>query len=115
MICRLTDDSRFPWVKDRRKAAPEEIKREVYATASLHAAQLMATERRGYGRKVEVALSDALIARGSERVAAPNGGRIVAPNQHPRSDAHTSEPQSLMRTSYAVYCLKQNITYTSNI
>src|SRR3546814_9866522 len=43
----------------------------------------MATERRGYGRKVEVALSDALIARGFERVAAPNGGRIVAPNQHP--------------------------------
>src|SRR3546814_7817189 len=35
MICRLTDDSRFPWVKDRRKAAPEEIKRAVYATASL--------------------------------------------------------------------------------
>src|SRR3546814_15777051 len=65
------------------KAAPEEIKRAVYATASLHAAQLMATERRGYGRKVEVALSDALIARGFERVAAPNGGRIVAPNQHP--------------------------------
>src|SRR3546814_18285356 len=43
----------------------------------------MATERRGYGRKVEVALSDAPIARGFERVAAPNGGRIVAPNQHP--------------------------------
>lgn len=83
MICRLTDDSRFPWVKDRRKAAPEEIKRAVYATASLHAAQLMATERRGYGRKVEIALSDALIARGFERVAAPNGGKIVAPNQHP--------------------------------
>src|SRR3546814_18201557 len=30
MICRLTDDSRFPWVKDRRKAAPEEIKRADY-------------------------------------------------------------------------------------
>src|SRR3546814_5214131 len=25
----------------------------------------------------------------------------------PRSEEHTSEPQSLMRTSYAVFCLKQ--------
>lgn len=83
MICRLTDDSRFPWVKDRRRAAPEEIKRAVYATASLHAAQLLATERRGYGRKVEMALSDALIAHGFQRVIAPNGGKIHSPNQHP--------------------------------
>src|SRR3546814_10418906 len=107
----------------------------------------MATVRRGYGRNVEVALSDALIARGFERVAAPNGGRIVAPNQHPaprtfypecslrarktdlliglsdgravaveakdsasvlnRSEEHTSELQSQMRNSYAVFCLKK--------
>src|SRR3546814_5597786 len=31
-----------------------------------------------------------------------------------RSEEHTSELQSLMRTSYAVFCLKQkNISYTS--
>lgn len=83
MICHLTDDSRFPWVKDRRKAAPEEIKRAVYATASLHATQLLATERRGYGRKVEATLAAALLARGFQRVPAPNGGKIVSPNQHP--------------------------------
>src|SRR3546814_9023358 len=128
----------------------------------------MATVRRGYGRNVEVALSDALIARGFERVAAPNGGRIVAPNQHPaprtfypecslrarktdlliglsdgravaveakdsasvlnsvkrvlndtaakarywdRSEEHTSELQSLMRISYAVFCLKKKKKY----
>src|SRR3546814_10565319 len=29
-------------------------------------------------------------------------------NPHPRSEAHTSELHSLMRTSYAVSCLKQN-------
>lgn len=83
MICRLTDDSRFPWVKDRRKATSEEIKRAVYATASLRAAQLLATERRGYGRKVEATLANALLARGFTRVPAPNGGKILAPNQHP--------------------------------
>src|SRR3546814_7340738 len=29
-----------------------------------------------------------------------------------RSEEHTSERQSLMRTSYAVFCLKKNKTYT---
>lgn len=83
MICRLVDDSRFPWVGQGRKAAPEEVKRAVYATASLRATQLLMTERRGHGRKVEATLSEALVARGFERVRAPNGGKIVAPNQHP--------------------------------
>src|SRR3546814_2088950 len=30
-----------------------------------------------------------------------------------RSEEHTSELQSLMRISYAVFCLKKNKTYTS--
>lgn len=83
MICQLTDDSRFPWVRDKRKATLQEIKRAVYATAALRATQLLATERRGYGRKVEMALSDALVARGFQRLAAPNGGKILTPNQLP--------------------------------
>src|SRR3546814_9581040 len=38
-------------------------------------------------------------------------GTISATNQE-RSEEHTSELQSLMRTSYAVFCLKNNnITY----
>src|SRR3546814_3777650 len=32
------------------------------------------------------------------------------PLAHPRSEEHTSELQSLMRISYAVFCLKQNRT-----
>src|SRR3546814_6500976 len=32
------------------------------------------------------------------------------PHARPRSEEHTSELQSLMRISYAVYCLKQKIT-----
>src|SRR3546814_8305140 len=31
-----------------------------------------------------------------------------------RSEEHTSELQSLMRTSYAVFCLKNKITYNLN-
>src|SRR3546814_9537120 len=35
-------------------------------------------------------------------------GQAIAAN--PRSEEHTSELQSLMRTSYAVFCLKQKTT-----
>jgi XamI restriction endonuclease len=83
LICGLTDSSRFPWVQDRRKATSIEVERAVYATASLRASQVLATERRGYGRKVEARLADELEKRGFKRVAAPNGSRIEAPNQHP--------------------------------
>src|SRR3546814_13997084 len=32
---------------------------------------------------------------------------LAAALEHPRSEEHTSELQSLMRSSYAVFCLKQ--------
>src|SRR3546814_6829516 len=43
--------------------------------------------------------------------------RAALAHQHLRSEEHTSELQSLMRISYAVFCLKKkkknkNITYT---
>src|SRR3546814_2385733 len=34
----------------------------------------------------------------------------LTPSQRARSEEHTSELQSLMRISYAVFCLKKNIT-----
>src|SRR3546814_7954407 len=41
-------------------------------------------------------------------------GRFLrfAHDAFPRSEEHTSELQSLMRISYAVFCLKQQIQYT---
>src|SRR3546814_5555861 len=36
------------------------------------------------------------------------------PGRTPRSEEHTSELQSLMRISYAVFCLKKKNTYTSH-
>src|SRR3546814_5157156 len=34
-------------------------------------------------------------------------GKILAEHEHQRSEEHTSELQSLMRISYAVFCLKK--------
>src|SRR3546814_11634604 len=42
------------------------------------------------------------------RAAAGDRGR------HPRSEEHTSELQSLMRISYAVFCLKKKNTHNNN-
>src|SRR3546814_2038617 len=36
----------------------------------------------------------------------------TSPTENPRSEEHTSELQSLMRTSYAVFCLKKQNTPT---
>src|SRR3546814_18326870 len=38
-------------------------------------------------------------------------GRAVGVAQQGRSEEHTSELQSLMRISYAVFCLKKKINY----
>src|SRR3546814_6040416 len=46
----------------------------------------------------------ASIARASDRRLRCPPDRLAPP----RSEAHTSELQSLMRTSYAVFCLKKN-------
>src|SRR3546814_4407039 len=46
--------------------------------------------------------------RGIGRAAAPQGGPPAAATN--RSEEHTSELQSLMRISYAVFCLKKQKT-----
>src|SRR3546814_10791397 len=40
-------------------------------------------------------------------VIEPSAGRMVLGEQVIRSEEHTSELQSLMRSSYAVFCLKK--------
>src|SRR3546814_5532405 len=56
------------------------------------------------GNKVEVALTDQLAARPAEHCA-----EGVVEKQDPRSEEHTSELQSLMRISYAVFFLKKKL------
>src|SRR3546814_1240288 len=65
-----------------------------------------------------------------EQTGLPPGGRVALAGDHPvpeqgsenrrtrlnfRSEEHTSELQSLMRISYAVFCLKKKIKTYSNI
>src|SRR3546814_2804355 len=48
------------------------------------------------------------LRRGAGRyVSASGGGRAAASRMPNRSEEHTSELQSLMRNSYAVFCLKK--------
>src|SRR3546814_3647118 len=42
------------------------------------------------------------------------GSRATARTPVPRSEEHTSELQSLMRSSYAVFCLKKKTTNNNN-
>src|SRR3546814_6760192 len=48
-------------------------------------------------------------------VRAAVGDSLGAGVQQRRSEEHTSELQSLMRISYAVFCLKKKITQTKNM
>src|SRR3546814_9657906 len=48
----------------------------------------------------------AIAGRGGYRVIRRAGRYLVFPRAAARSEAHTSELQSLMRISYAVFCLK---------
>src|SRR3546814_3314419 len=52
---------------------------------------------------------------GANRGSAPFSGRLAAPlaPELERSEEHTSELQSLMRISYAVFCLKKNKPHTN--
>src|SRR3546814_8248846 len=63
----------------------------------------------GSGGECHLCLAAAKLPAGLDRHVADgklirrnNGGQIEG-----RSEEHTSEPQSLMRTSYAVFCLKK--------
>src|SRR3546814_7520951 len=57
---------------------------------------------------VERADNVAVIAGRLGAIAAERGAQLV------RSEEHTSELQSLMRISYAVFCLKKKTTQTRN-
>src|SRR3546814_2072874 len=61
-----------------------------------------------------VACLEALQAAGKRTIILSNSGTLRAASMErlarlgiPRSEEHTSELQSLMRTSYAVFCLKK--------
>src|SRR3546814_8336063 len=56
-------------------------------------------------------LQHVLVAGALDQVLAVDHQRRRAADLAARSDEHTSELQSLMRISYAVFCLTKKITY----
>src|SRR3546814_9781605 len=77
--------------------------------------------RKGSRIGCSVAASEASAPPRSRRGIITAGGvlatrRLVgAASELQRSEEHTSELQSLMRISYAVFCLKKKNTQTSNV
>src|SRR3546814_2504890 len=72
----------------------------------LHAAFLEAVELLA-GLAIEILAVDHEQALLDGRVGLEQGGGLEAGKGLARSEAHTSELQSLMRISYAVFCLKK--------
>ncbi len=81
LICTLSDSFRFPWIDERRAATAKELRHAIEATAVLHAAQKLQTERRGFGRQVEESLKDRLEGMGYVRASGPK--TIDTPAQYP--------------------------------
>src|SRR3546814_3501818 len=65
-------------------------------------ARRVAAERAPVGFQIQLAIELDL-----DRMACPFGPAVQL-HAMPRSEEHTSELQSLMRISYAVFCLKKN-------
>lgn len=83
LVCRMSDRFRFPWIAKKRKPRIHEVKAATRATAVLHAAQSLQTERRGFGREVEKRLKKRLVEIGYKPLTAPNGGKIKSPKHWP--------------------------------
>src|SRR3546814_6475519 len=71
--------------------------------------------RAGYGDKLRRTIGAAdpgAVPGGSTRWLSCSRGQLTGPNQDRRSEEHTSALQSLMRISYAVFCLKKTTHIT---
>src|SRR3546814_4502210 len=69
---------------------------------------VLAVSRGGTGNTVEV--DGAVVSLAEGEASRPDGSGLATPVDSPtvrRSEEHTSELQSLMRISYAVFCLKK--------
>src|SRR3546814_2333954 len=100
-------DTLFPNTTLFRSIAPDGRVEERHPNPHHAVAAIALRERVG---EYQVQRIDVLVARGMRTVGGP---RLtpVARGRHQRSEEHTSELQSLMRISYAVFCLKKKKRY----
>src|SRR3546814_3121267 len=99
-------DTRFPYTtlfRSRAKAASEAADRRITASAvdSAEAAVRRIGQDKARVDAEVAALGD------SAALAATHSESVKAAEAAERSEEHTSELQSLMRISYAVFCLKK--------
>jgi len=69
LICRIADPTRFPWITERRDPTARELRLALAATASMHAAQSLQTERRGHGKIIEQRFEQRLIDLGFRKIS----------------------------------------------
>src|SRR3546814_1353810 len=89
---------RTEWTEDRRLRA--------WRSASLGPlAELIVLDTRLWGRDRQAQSAAELVEDGARSMLGPDQQAFVS--ERLRSEEHTSELQSLMRNSYAVFCLKK--------
>src|SRR3546814_7643344 len=96
--------------RDRRKPPVRKVAQARAEAKSQHRAQ--GEDMIGRSAGVGVMLDDPEI--GAMADEAIEGSVPAEGGMTPRSEEHTSELQSLMRISYAVFCLKKKITQHTN-
>src|SRR3546814_8654783 len=99
-------DTLVPYTTLFRSAAARRVEHEAVAADAGRFRLDHALHREGRHRRVHG------VAAGAQHVQRRQGRQAVGSRRHAveRSEEHTSELQSLMRLSYAVFCLKKKHT-----
>src|SRR3546814_1640192 len=106
-------DTLFPYTTHFRSG--ERLDQAVTTRNGVPALHGLAVATHGSRRQVDFAVREGLVELHREGMSEVVQNVFAGSDVHPhvRAEEYTSELQSLMRTSYAVFCLKKN-TYTYN-
>src|SRR3546814_1809506 len=99
-------DTLFPYTTLFRSAGADAVGARGGARPAHAAAIAFIEDEIAAGIRIDAAEGDAG-RRAAGLAAHPVGKRLAEGSEHDRSEEHTSELQSLMRISYAVFCLKK--------
>src|SRR3546814_5242324 len=95
--------------------APETIDFMAFRSPAIACDGLFLSRRAAFGRRDRFQVGDEILAilrrrHALQRHLAARRVGVGAKREEPRSEEHTSELQSTMRISYAVFCLKKKQT-----